>query len=82
MSRDFSQQLQQAIDERMAAGGYASVDHLLLDAMLALRHIEQSQEELRAEIRERLDRRGKPAAQPLDFEALKAELRASLRPTS
>jgi Arc/MetJ-type ribon-helix-helix transcriptional regulator len=63
----------------MAAGGYSSPDELLLDAVRALDHLERQYQELRAEIRERLDRRGKAPAQPLDFEALMAEGRRQLR---
>jgi Arc/MetJ-type ribon-helix-helix transcriptional regulator len=82
MSYAFPPDLQRAIDARMVAGGYKSADDLLLDALLALDHLEKQHEELRTEIRARLDRRGKPPAQPLDFDALKAELRASPRTTN
>ena len=79
MSRTFSPDLQQVIDERMAAGGYASEDELLLDAMLALEQLEKSHQLLRAEIQSRLDRSGKPPAEPLDIDAFKAEMRATFR---
>ncbi|HVU87404.1 MAG TPA: type II toxin-antitoxin system ParD family antitoxin [Pirellulales bacterium] len=81
MSYAFPPDLQRAVDERMAAGGYESADELLLDAVRALDHLEKQYQELRAEIRERLDRRGKAPAQPIDFEAFKAELRATLPTT-
>jgi Arc/MetJ-type ribon-helix-helix transcriptional regulator len=61
----------------MAAGGYATEDELLLDALRALRYVELSRKTLRDEIQERLDRTGKPAAEPLDFDAFRAELHAS-----
>ena len=80
MSYAFSPELRQLIDARMASGGYSSEDELLRDALLALQHIEQSHQALREEIQTRLDRTGKPPAEPLDFEKFKAEMRASLSP--
>jgi Arc/MetJ-type ribon-helix-helix transcriptional regulator len=82
MSQVFSPELQQVIDERMAAGHYASTNELLLEALLVLRQVEVSHDALRAEIQERLDRRGKAPAEPLDFEGLKAELHSNFKPAS
>jgi len=79
MSYAFPPDLDRLVQERMATGRYGTQDELLLQAMLALGELEQRHRELRDEIRERLDREGKPGAEPLDVTAFNAEMREQLR---
>ena len=47
MSYAFPPDLQRAVDEQMALGGYESADELLLDAVRALDHLQKQHDELR-----------------------------------
>jgi putative addiction module CopG family antidote len=75
MGYEFSPNLERMVRQRMAAGQYASEDEVLLDAMLALEDVEQREEELRAEIQQRICKAGTGLSQPLDRTAFKAEAR-------
>jgi Arc/MetJ-type ribon-helix-helix transcriptional regulator len=72
MAYAFSPELQRKIEEHMSAGGYESEDELLLDAIDAL---EQSDEQLRAELTRRAKLAGTGVSQPLDLEKFLAERR-------
>lgn len=82
MGYQFPPILERLISERMTAGGYTNEDELLLDAVLALEHIEQRSDELRTETNRRLADTETALSQPLDRQSFKAEARRRLSQTS
>ena len=78
MSYAFPPDLQRAVDERMAAGGYSSADALLLNALRALDELERRHRELREEVQRRVAKAGQGQSAPLDVDALMAEGRRRL----
>jgi Arc/MetJ-type ribon-helix-helix transcriptional regulator len=70
-----SPEIEQMIEAKRAAGGYATADELLMDALTALDELKSRHHELRDSIRSRLTSADRALSQPLDIEAFKAEVR-------
>jgi Arc/MetJ-type ribon-helix-helix transcriptional regulator len=81
MHYEFSPELEQAIEAKLATGEYASAEELLTDALAALDVIKARHGELRASVQERLSRAGRGFAAPLDVEAFLAEMHRFSRAT-
>jgi Arc/MetJ-type ribon-helix-helix transcriptional regulator len=78
MAYSFPPNLDQMVRHWMAAGPYHSEDELLVDAMLALEHVQSNSDELRNEIGRRIRKVESGLAVPLDRAAFKAEARRRL----
>ena len=75
MPYSFPPNLDQMIRHWMESSDYHSEDDLLVDAMLALEHVQSNGEELREEIGLRIGKAGRGLALPLDRAAFKTEAR-------
>jgi Arc/MetJ-type ribon-helix-helix transcriptional regulator len=78
MSYAFPDQLQQLVNLQMHQGGYVSEDELLLDAMQTLANTKQRCEQLRTEIRSRIETANLGLSLPLDLAEFKAQARKGL----
>lgn len=78
MAYAFPTHLQRLVDTQMSGGDYVSEDDLLLDAMQALAATKERFEQLRDEIRSRIETAKPGSSQPLDLASFQAEARARL----
>ena len=75
MSYGFPPELNRLVQQKMAGGQYESEDDLLVNAIHALDDLRTQHEQLRNEIRSRLEKTGQGQSKPLDRDAFKAEAR-------
>lgn len=76
MSYSLSPETEQLVASHLAAGGYATADELITDALAALDSLKARHAELKASIQRRLA--STEPGKPLDFNELKAEVRKRL----
>ena len=75
MAYQFPPEIKEQVREHMASGRYASEGELLVEALRALDHVRERQDQLRDEIQERVAKAGKGTSTSLEPETFKAEAR-------
>lgn len=70
--------LEQYVDERVAAGAFASRDALILEAVRLYRELELRHDLLKADIQTAIEQSHEGMSAPLDIEAIQRELVAEL----
>jgi len=78
MGFPFPPEIAELVRAHMASGEYASEKDLVIDAMRALDELRTHHQQLRKEIRQRLEAGGTNASKPLDRDAFNAEARRRL----
>ncbi len=78
MPYTFSPELSRLVQQQMSSGQYDSEDDLLVEAIHALSDLRNRHEQLRGEIRSRLEKAGKGHSNPLDRDTFKVEARRRL----
>ncbi len=75
MAYQLPPEIKEQVREHMASDRHASEGELLVEALRALDHVRERQEQLRDEIQERVARAGKGTSASLDRETFKDEAR-------
>jgi putative addiction module CopG family antidote len=70
--------LEQYVEEKVAAGVFASRDALVAEAVRLYRELESRHESLKADIQAAIQQADKGLSAPLDVEAIRRELREEL----
>ena len=78
MPYTFSPELSRLVQQQMSSGQYKSEDDLLVEAIHALSDLRKRHEQLRGEIRSRLEKASKGHSKPLDRDTFKVEARRRL----
>jgi len=71
-------ELEAYVQQKIASGEFNSRDELAVEAVRLYREIEQRRAQLKADVQAAIDEADRGLCEPLDIDAIKAELRAEL----
>ena len=74
----FPPDLEAYVQQKVASGQFNSPDELAIEAVRLYREIETKRAQLKADLRAAIDEADRGLCEPLDFDALEAELMADL----
>jgi Arc/MetJ-type ribon-helix-helix transcriptional regulator len=74
MTFDLPPDVQQYVDDKVAAGDFVSRDALFLEAVRLYRELERRHESLKADVQSAIRQADQGASEPLDIEAIQREL--------
>lgn len=78
MTVSLPEDLEQYVDEKVAAGAFASPDALVQEAVRLYRELELRRELLKADIHAAIEQSDQGTSEPLDIEVIQRELMAEL----
>jgi putative addiction module CopG family antidote len=76
----FPPDLEAYIQQKIATGQFGSRDELAVEAMRVYRDLETRRAQLKSDVQAAIDEADQGLAEPMDIDAIKAELTAELTP--
>ena len=76
----FPPDLEAYVQQKVASGQFNSPDELAIEAVRIYRDLEARRSQLKSDVQAAIDEADRGLSEPMDFEALKAELDAELNP--